>query len=136
MSKTLKIALLAGFAAIAASSAAQAVDYSNAATYSSAYGMSAGQENTPINPSMRDANGNLTMVNGQLTSGTMSQQSGVQTANTMSGNGSGSGTAYGTASAVGNSLNVVTTGSWNTVIVNSVQTNNGNQTATVTQNGH
>jgi holdfast attachment protein HfaA len=135
MSKTFKIALLAGFAAIAFASAAEATDYSNAATYNSAYGMTAGQENTPINPSLRDANGNLTMVNGQITSGTMSQQSGVQTANT-SGSGTGSGVAYGTASAIGNSLNVVTTGSWNTVIVNSTQVNNGNQTATVTQTGH
>jgi hypothetical protein len=31
---------------------------------------------------------------------------------------------------------VITTGSNNTVIVNSHQTNNGNQTATVSMNGH
>jgi hypothetical protein len=31
---------------------------------------------------------------------------------------------------------VITTGSFNTVVVNSSQTNNGNQTATVSMNGH
>jgi hypothetical protein len=40
--------------------------------------------------------------------------------------GFGAGIASGTA--VGNQLNVITQGSWNTVIVNSTQINNGNQT--------
>ena len=43
---------------------------------------------------------------------------------------------FGGATAIGNSLNVVTTGSNNTVIVNSTQTNNGDQTANVSINGH
>ena len=42
------------------------------------------------------------------------------------GAGFGAGIASGTA--VGNQLNVITQGSWNTVIVNSTQINNGNQT--------
>jgi holdfast attachment protein HfaA len=54
---------------------------------------------------------------------------------TSSGTGS-SGAAYGGSTAIGNSLNVVTVGSGNTVIVNSSQTNNGNQTATTTMNGN
>jgi holdfast attachment protein HfaA len=40
------------------------------------------------------------------------------------------------ATAIGNSLNVVTVGSGNTVVVNAHQENNGNQTATVSTNGH
>ena len=44
-------------------------------------------------------------------------------------------TTVGTATAIGNSLNVVTVGNNNTVIVNSRQVNNGNQTATVNQTG-
>jgi holdfast attachment protein HfaA len=32
-----------------------------------------------------------------------------------------------TGTAIGNQLNVITQGNWNTVIVNSTQTNNGNQ---------
>ena len=40
------------------------------------------------------------------------------------------------ATAIGNQLNVVTLGNNNTVVVNATQTNNGNQTATTTVNGH
>ncbi len=136
MSNMLKTACIAVLFAAAATGAQAGVDYSNAATYNTAYGMTAGQENATVNPSLRDGNGNLTVVNGQFTSSSMSQQSGVQNMNTMSGSGTGAGAAYGTASAIGNSLNVVTNGNNNTVIVNSTQTNNGNQTATVSMNGH
>jgi holdfast attachment protein HfaA len=112
------------------SAAAYAVDFSSDSTYDHPYGMQPGQENQPVNASLRDANGNLTVVNGQFTSSAMSQQSGLST---MS---SGVGMVGGAqATAVGNSLNVITVGSGNTVIVNSHQENNGNQTATVTTNG-
>jgi holdfast attachment protein HfaA len=136
MSNMLKTICIAAFFAVAATSAAQAVDYSNAATYNTAYGMTPGQENATVDPSLRDSNGNLTVVNGQFTSSQMSQQSGAQNMSGMLGNGTSSGVGYGTASAIGNSLNVVTNGNNNTVIVNSTQTNNGNQTATVSMNGH
>jgi holdfast attachment protein HfaA len=102
--------------------------------------MNAGSANQPVNASLRDANGNLTLVNGQFTSSTMSQMTGVQNmsalGNSGTGVGVGGGTTTGTASAIGNSLNVVTVGNNNTVVVNSTQTNNGNQTATVDLNGH
>jgi holdfast attachment protein HfaA len=140
MSNTLKTVCFAALFAIAGTASAQAVDYSNAATYNTAYGMSAGQENSTVNPSLRDGNGNLTVVTGQFTSSSMSQQSGAQTmgpfSNGSTSSGVGFGSATGTASAIGNSLNVVTNGNNNTVIVNSTQTNNGNQTATVAINGH
>ncbi len=133
--------LFAGVAAALAGSA-QAADYSNAASYNSPYGMVAGQENQAINPSLRDGNGNLTVVNGQFTSSAFSRQTGVQTMGTISsstlsslGTSSQSGTAYGNATAIGNSLNVVTVGNNNTVVVNSTQTNNGNQNASVNLNG-
>jgi len=119
---------------------AGAADYSTAASYNSGYGMTAGQENQAINPSLRDANGNLTVVNGQFTSSSFSAQTGVQTMGTISSStlsslGTTSGSTYGTASAIGNSLNVVTVGNNNTVIVNSTQTNTGNVTATTSLNG-
>jgi holdfast attachment protein HfaA len=53
----------------------------------------------------------------------------------MTGAGLGGQTTLGQATAIGNSLNVVTVGTGNTVIVNSDQTNNGNQTVTLNQNG-
>jgi holdfast attachment protein HfaA len=138
------ISLAAALAALASS--AQAGDYSQASSYNEGYGMAPGQENAPIDASLRDANGNLTIVNGQFTSSSMSQQSGVQQMSTIGGGmgsigtvsnstSGGTSTSTTTASAIGNQLNVVTVGSNNTVVVNSSQTNNGNQTATV-DNGH
>jgi holdfast attachment protein HfaA len=127
--------------AVALIGAAEAADFNNAASYNSPYGMSAGAENQTINPSLRDANGNLTVVNGQFTSSAFSQQTGVQSMGTISSSsmsslGSSSGAAYGGASAIGNSLNVVTIGNNNTVVVNSSQTNDGDVTASVSLNGH
>ena len=81
---------------------------------------------------MRDANGNLTLVNGQVEPSTYSASSpGSQFASTSGGVGtSGAGTAYGQATAIGNSLNVTVVGSHNTTIIDSQQSNTGNQTAT------
>ena len=141
---TKRLSLATTIAALAATPCMAQVAYNSEATYSSPYGMNAGQENQPVNASLRDANGNLAVVNGQFTSSAMSQQSGVQNMSALgnsssgvfSGVGGAGGSTLGTASAVGNSLNVVTVGSNNTVIVTSTQTNNGNQTATVSTNGH
>ena len=135
----LRLLLFAGCAA-ALAGVAQAADYNSSASYNSPYGMSAGAENQTVNPSLRDANGNLTVVNGQFTSSAFSQATGVQSMGTISSStlsslGNSSGAAYGSASAIGNSLNVVTVGNNNTVVVNSTQTNNGNQTASVSLNG-
>ncbi|MBI1328597.1 MAG: holdfast attachment protein HfaA [Alphaproteobacteria bacterium] len=138
-----KIANILCFSAIATvfgASAASATDYSNASSYNSGYGMTAGQENQAANPNLRDSNGNLTNVNGQFTSGTFASSNasgtGYATATSSSGVGSNNGTSlFGTATAIGNSLNVVTVGSYNTVVVNATQTNNGDVTATTSLNG-
>jgi len=135
-------AFLGAFALTAG--AAGAVDFSNSATYNAPFGMQAGQENAPANASLRDQNGNLTVVNGQFQSNAFAQgfaqgsASSSASASGMAGgvgNG-GSGSAFGGATAIGNSLNVVTVGNGNTVVVNSTQTNNGNITATNSVNGH
>lgn len=132
-----KTIVLAGLL-IASSGAAYAGDYSNASNYNTGYGMTAGEENQAVNPSLRDGNGNLTVVNGQFTSSNMSQQSGVQqmsTISSMASQGSFSntsgvgGTSTATSTAIGNQLNVVTVGNNNTVVVDSSQINNGNQSA-------
>lgn len=125
-------ALIAGV-----TSAAQAGDFSNASTYNAPFGMQAGQENQAPNATLRDANGNLTAINGQITSGSIgagASASGAASAHSGVGT-SGAGTAFGTATAIGNQLNVVTLGNNNTVVVNATQTNNGNQTAVNTVNG-
>ena len=139
MAKHIILAAAALVAGVSFAGTAQAGgDYTNASSYNSPFGMQAGQENQAINPSLRDANGNLTAVNGQITSANFGVTAGAQslaTAHAGVGTG-GAGTAFGGATAIGNSLNVVTLGNNNTVVVNATQTNNGNQTATATVNGH
>jgi holdfast attachment protein HfaA len=138
----------AGFAlSIGAAQAGATTGDSSA--YNTPFGMTAAsQENQTANPSLRDSNGNLTMVDGQFQSSSfqagfgmpgpeVNGQGGVgSVSNSVNGVSSGgtSGAAFGGSTAIGNSLNVVTVGSGNTVIVNSSQTNNGNQTATTTLN--
>jgi holdfast attachment protein HfaA len=114
--------------------AAQAQSWSQASSYN---GYGAYSQNTPSNYQLRDANGNLTLVNGQFqSSSNYSSQGGTQYA--QSGGGgvgtSGAGAQYGQASAIGNSLNVVVLGSHNTTVVDANQINTGNQTATVQLN--
>src|SRR2546423_1397871 len=67
---------------LAAVESANAGDYGGAGDYNSPYGMSSGQENAPIDPSLRDANGNLSVVNGVFTSSNMGQAS-VQQMSTL-----------------------------------------------------
>ena len=112
--------------------AAQAGDWTNSSMYN---GYGSATQNSASGYSMRDANGNLTMVNGQVTSAQYQQGSGAQYAGGGVGMG-GAGPTYGEASAIGNQLSVVVLGSHNTTIIDSQQTNNGNQTATAEVNRH
>jgi holdfast attachment protein HfaA len=107
----------------------------NSATYNAGYGRVAGQENRAIDVSTRDANGNRIVVDGLILTG--DDQSVFSRSGATSGAGdifTGAGST-GSASAIGNNLVVVTQGSYNTVIISSQQTNNGNQTATTTIDG-
>ena len=141
--KQLLFAGLTVLGAIALEGAAHAADYSSAASYNSPYGLAAGAENQTINPSLRDANGNLTVDQRPI------HQFRLQPADRRAEHGHDQleharlrsapappAAAYGNATAIGNSLNVVTVGNNNTVVVNSSQTNNGNQSASVSLNGH
>jgi len=141
MAKHTKFCIAAAAFAVFATGA-EAGDFSTASTYNAPYGMVAGQENAPPNASLRDANGNLTVVNGQFTSSNFGTSAGASASGSGAGSASsGAGTSgasstMGAATAIGNQLNVVTLGNNNTVVVNATQTNNGNQTATNTVNGH
>lgn len=114
-------ALLTAFAA----GGAQAQSFNtNSAQFNGGYGRGPGTENMPIDVDTRDARGNRLIVDGLI------QDAGEDSTFTRA---EGRGAAYGSgATAIGNNLVVVTQGSWNTVIVNSTQTNNGNVTATGT----
>jgi holdfast attachment protein HfaA len=128
-SKTLiALALLAS----TVSTVAQAADWTNSSNYN---GYGAYNQNSASNYSLRDQNGNLTMVDGRVTSAQYSQGSGAQYAGGGVGTG-GAMNAYGQATAIGNQLSVTVIGSRNTTIIDSTQINNGNQTATADLNTH
>src|ERR1700692_1987094 len=100
--------------------AAHAGSLGNSSSYNTPFGMSSStQQNQAIDPSLRDSNGNLTMVNGQFTSSAFAQSYGIARAPSMGsppGASSGSGAGFGGATAIGNQLNVVTVGNNNTVV--------------------
>lgn len=98
----------------------------NSASFNAGYGRVSGQENRAADFGTRDANGNRIIVDGIIQTG--SDQS--YFSRTDGGVGSNSsGVGGGGSTAIGNNLVVVTQGNYNTVIVNSNQTNNGNVTA-------
>jgi holdfast attachment protein HfaA len=128
--RTFLIAVLAA----GLSPVAQAGDWTNSATYN---GFGTTIQNMPSNFSLRDGNGNLTVVNGQFTGSSFSSSSGAQSASAFgSGVGMGGQLMSGQATAIGNSLNVVVVGNHNTTVVDSSQINSGNQTATAQLSGH
>ena len=92
------------------------------------FGYGYGEEQASYDANTRDASGNRIILDGRIQTG-MDQSSlsrSYGSAGAWSQSTAGAGFASGTA--VGNQLNVITQGSWNTVIVNSTQINNGNQT--------
>jgi holdfast attachment protein HfaA len=106
----------------------------NSGSYNAGYGRFSGQENQPVNPTLRDANGNLVIVDRVIQAGqdqsVFSNAVAAGAFDTVAGVG-----ASGGASAIGNNLVVVTQGNDNVVIVNSKQTNSGNVSASSSLNG-
>ena len=132
--KTRSTLIALSFAAFATPLAAQAqATWTNSSMYN---GYGANNMNTASNYSMRDANGNLTMVNGQIQPSIYSNATGSQYATAGVGTSGAAGEAYGQATAIGNSLNVTVIGTHNTTIIDNQQTNTGNQTATAAVNTH
>jgi len=126
--------LIAAIAAVGTTAAANAGDWTNSASYN---GFGNTTQNAPSNFSLRDGNGNLTVVNGQFVGSSYSASTGGQSASAYAGGvGMAGQPMSGQATAIGNSLNVVVLGSHNTTVVDSSQTNNGNQTATAQLNSH
>lgn len=124
------LSVAAALLALAASGAAQAqsnngsslnAGYGRASTASGNYGVSAGT---------RDANGNRVIIDGIIQGGLDQSSISRTSAGAM-----GTGAGFGGATAIGNNLTVITQGSWNTVIVNSTQINNGDVTANSTSSG-
>lgn len=93
-----------------------------AGAFEQPFGLGYGAAEDPIETSTRDANGNRLVLNGRIMADATTSLSG----GLMDGDG-----FSGSAMAVGNQLNVVTNGSWNTVIIDSTQINSGDVTASV-----
>jgi holdfast attachment protein HfaA len=92
------------------------------------YGYGYGQEQAAFDANTRDASGNRVILDGRIMTGM--DQSSLSTSSGSAGGWSQAtaGAGYSSGQAIGNQLNVITQGSWNTVIVNSTQINNGDQT--------
>ena len=121
------------YAGSAAAGTTATGDYDQSATYNANFGMAPGEENAPADGSTRDENGNKVFVNGVATGAAYAVTDHVRTSG-VGGAGTGAGSA--TATAIGNALNVTVVGSWNTVIVNSKQVNNGDQNASLNGDIH
>lgn len=110
---------------------ALAQSQTGSANYNAGYGRTAGQENRVVDYSTRDTSGNRIIVDGVMLTGE------DQSTFTRSGLGgafdayAGVGGQGGSSTAIGNNLVVITQGSYNTVIIDSTQTNNGTVTAGV-----
>ncbi len=118
---------------------AHAQDPSQVDYYDHPYGSDPGIYNQPFDANTRDANGNRVIVDGRYVSdSSFSQTSGVGGSSVTGDWGGSGGGSWGlnlVSTAIGNSLNVVTVGNNNTVIVDSTQINNGNQEADIVLNG-
>lgn len=104
---------------------AQTIDYSGQLNVP--WGHSYRDENTPYQAQTRDSNGNRLIINGRIVDTYGSTLPGTLSGDYFS-SGSNYGYGLGSTGAIGNQLNVVTQGNWNTVIIDSTQINNGNQT--------
>lgn len=91
-----------------------------ASDYNLPYGMNYGADTLGYMPSGRDLNNNRVVVNGMILQG--GDLSSVSGAGYMA---DGASMFGGTPLAIGNQLNVITNGNWNTVIIDSTQINNG-----------
>jgi holdfast attachment protein HfaA len=125
----LAVGALPGFA-FPGSARAQTLD-SNSASFNAGYGRVAGSENHVVEYSTRDATGNRVIVDGvMLTGADQSVYSSSHSSGSLdSYSGVGGVGGYGSSTAIGNNLTVITQGNNNTVIVNSNQINNGAITA-------
>jgi holdfast attachment protein HfaA len=119
-------------AALLAAAPAQAQSRAGYANeFSRPYGMNPGDESRPYDAASRDANGNRVIIDGRIVVSDNLSSLPLGLYNVGEG-----GMGYSsTGTAIGNQLNVNTSGSFNTVVVNSTQINNGDQTVIINGKG-
>ncbi len=108
----------------------------NAGQFNTPWGKSYNDFNQPFNPRTRDSNNNRAIINGRMLLGDQSSLSFGLGGDFFGNSGTSGVGGFGSAGAIGNQLNVVTVGSWNTVIIDSTQINNGNQTVNLDAQNH
>jgi len=96
------------------------------------FGFSPGAETQAYDANTRDGQGNRVILDGRIMTGSdlssLSYASGQASASAWAQASSGAGVSGAVqGSAIGNQLNVITQGNYNTVVVNATQTNTGNQ---------
>lgn len=116
-------ALLALAGGLALPAFAQEAGY--LAEFERPYGFGYGEEASPFDAGTRDRHDNRVIVNGRILTDGSTLGDGLTTQWGQTGGAPG---MLGTGTAVGNQLNVITQGSFNTVIIDSTQINNGDQT--------
>lgn len=130
-------ALLAFGAALIWANDAMAEPFATTAgEFNTPYGESYGQESQPFDPRTRDSAGNRTIISGRILLGEESSTlppslAASYASSSASASASGGFGGFGGATAIGNQLNVIVQGDWNTVVVDATQTNNGDVTAIV-----
>jgi holdfast attachment protein HfaA len=92
------------------------------------FGFGYGEEQASYDANTRDASGNRIILDGRIMTGMDNSSLSTSSASVGAWSQSTAGAGFSSGTAVGNQLNVITQGNWNTVIVNSTQINNGDQT--------
>lgn len=126
----------ASFIAILAlpASAQQAAARNPAPTYGGdferPYGFAYGEETQAYDANTRDANGNRVIIDGRMMTGADQSSLSYSNSGASAWAQSSAGAGFGsfTGQAIGNQVNVITQGNYNTVVVTTTQTNTGNQT--------
>ena len=130
-------AVLTGALALTAGAAEAQSMSSSGSQFNRGYGFGYGELNRPVDISTRDQFGNKIIVDGVTAIGSdqsvFANARAVGAADAFAGVGAVGGSAGGTA--IGNNLQVNVQGNWNTVIVNSQQTNSGDVSASTVLNG-
>ncbi|MEM1105043.1 MAG: holdfast anchoring protein HfaA [Pseudomonadota bacterium] len=126
-------ALVVGLACGGMHGHAAAQEASALSAFERPYGFGYGQESQPFSAGTRDPNGNRVIVNGLIEGGSglgLGLNTGWGQTSGAAGLLGGPGSAA-SGNAVGNQLNVITNGSYNTIIIDSTQINSGDQTVSL-----
>jgi holdfast attachment protein HfaA len=118
MRRILAGAAVAAALALSLVSPASAGDFDMSFSFEQPMGLEYGAYEDPFEPGTRDASGNRLVVNGRILEDGSSLPLGL-------GLGGIGPSGFEQSSAIGNQLNVITTGSFNTVIVDAEQNNDG-----------